>query len=213
MTGAGALTRFALRRSRVLVLAWTAVLTVLCFASAAATGSLYATPADQVAAAESINASSALVALYGPILDVHSTGELAMTKTTVTYAVLVMALAIALVRRHTRVEEESGRAELLGGLALDPRAPLVSAICVGGLVSVLVAALAAARRHRRWPAGRGVAVVRRLVAGARPGRDGSRRRVRPAVRERAHVRCGRGRGRRGAVRAPRRSATRPRRAG
>lgn len=144
MTGAGALTRFAFRRSRGLIFVWSAVLTVLCFASAAATGSLYPIPADQVAAAESINASSALVALYGPILDVHSTGELAMTKTTVTYAVLVMALAIALVRRHTRVEEEAGRAELLGGLAQDPRAPLVSAICVGSLVSVLVAALAAA---------------------------------------------------------------------
>ena len=33
-----------------------------------------------------------------------------MTKTTVTYGVLVMALCLVLVRRHTRVEEESGRA-------------------------------------------------------------------------------------------------------
>ncbi len=142
MTGLGLLTRFSLRRSRVLIGAWTAVLTLMCYASAAATGSLYATPADRVSAAESINASSALVALYGPILDVHSLGELAMTKTTVTYAVLVMALAIALVRRHTRVEEESGRAELLGGLAVDPRAPLVSAVAVGATASLLVAVLA-----------------------------------------------------------------------
>ncbi|HEX4470902.1 MAG TPA: hypothetical protein VH085_02960 [Nocardioides sp.] len=144
MTGVGLLTRFALRRSRVLVLAWAVVLTSLCYASAAATDGLYPTSADRVSAAESVNASSALVALYGPIVDVHSLGELAMTKTTVTYAVLVMALVIALVRRHTRVEEESGRAELLGGLAVDPRAPLVSAIAVGAVVSVLVAGLAAA---------------------------------------------------------------------
>jgi ABC-2 type transport system permease protein len=143
MSGVGALTRFALRRSRVLIGAWTAVLAVLCYASAAATDSLYSTVADQVKAAEAINASSALVALYGPILDVHSLGELAMTKTTVTYAVLVMALAITLVRRHTRVEEESGRAELLGGLAVDPRAQLVSALLVGTVASALVAATAA----------------------------------------------------------------------
>ncbi|MGC4111725.1 MAG: hypothetical protein QM747_15175 [Nocardioides sp.] len=143
MSGVLALTRFALRRSRVLVLAWTAVLTVMCYASAAATGSLYASTADRVSAAESINASSALVALYGPILDVRSEGELAMTKTTITYAVLVMAMAIALVRRHTRVEEESGRAELLGGLALDPRAPLLAAVCVGVAASVLVGVTAA----------------------------------------------------------------------
>lgn len=143
MTGLGRLTRFSLRRSRILIGAWTAVLTLFVYTSAAATDSLYKTPADQISAAESINTSSALVALYGPILDVTSLGELAMTKTTVTYAVLVMALAIALVRRHTRVEEESGRAELIGGLAVDPRAPLVSAVLVGALTSLLIAVLAA----------------------------------------------------------------------
>jgi ABC-2 type transport system permease protein len=142
VTGVGALTRLALRRSRVLILAWAAVLTLVVYASAAATGGLYATSSDRVSAAESINASSALVALYGPILDVHSLGELAMTKTTVTYGVLVMALVVSLVRRHSRVEEESGRAELLGGLAIGQQAPLVSASLVAALVSTLVAVLA-----------------------------------------------------------------------
>jgi ABC-2 type transport system permease protein len=143
VTGVGDLLWFWLRRSRVLLLVWTAVLTVMCFASAAATDQLYATAADRVSAAETINSSSALVALYGPILDVHSVGELAMTKTTVTYAVFVMALAIVLVRRHTRVEEESGRAELVGALALSPGAPLVSAMLLGVVASVGVAATAA----------------------------------------------------------------------
>ena len=40
-------------------------------------------------AAEAINNSPAIVALYGPILDVTSAGELAMTKLTVLYAVFV----------------------------------------------------------------------------------------------------------------------------
>ncbi|MFZ2012195.1 MAG: hypothetical protein WAV00_00040 [Nocardioides sp.] len=143
MTGVVGLTRFALRRSRVLVLAWTAVLVVMCYASAAATGSLYATTADKIAAARAINGSAALVALYGPILDPSSLGELAMTKMTVTYAVFLMAFAVTLVRRHTRVEEESGRAELLGGLAVDQSAPLLSAVLVGVLGSVVVSVLAA----------------------------------------------------------------------
>ena len=143
MTGVVALTRFALRRSRVLVLAWTAVLVLLCYASAAATGSLYATEADRLAAARAVNSSPALVALYGPILDPRSLGELAMTKLTVTYAVLLMAFAVTLVRRHTRVEEESGRAELLGGLAVDRSSPLLSAVLLGSLGSLLVAVLAA----------------------------------------------------------------------
>jgi len=143
MSGVLGLTRFSVRRSRLLVLVWTAVLVVICYASAAATASLYATTADQVDAARSLNGSPALVALYGPILDEHSLGELAMTKMTVTYAVFLMALAVTLVRRHTRVEEESGRAELLGGLAVDQGAPLLSAVLLGSLVAALVAVLAA----------------------------------------------------------------------
>jgi polyether ionophore transport system permease protein len=138
MTGLWQLTRFSLRRSRILIGVWTAALALLCYASAAATGPLYATTAERVAAARSINASSALVALYGPILDVHSLGEISMTKTTVTYGMLVMALCIALVRRHTRVEEESGRAELLGALAVDSSTPLVSAVLVGAITATLV---------------------------------------------------------------------------
>jgi ABC-2 type transport system permease protein len=66
-----------------------------------------------------------------------------MTKMTVTYAVFLMAFAVTLVRRHTRVEEESGRAELLGGLALDQSAPLVSAVLLGGLGSLVISLLAA----------------------------------------------------------------------
>ena len=68
-----------------------------------------------MAAAEAINASPAIVALYGPILDVHSLGELAMTKMTVIYAVFVAIMFLVLVRRHTRVEEENGQTELVGG--------------------------------------------------------------------------------------------------
>jgi ABC-2 type transport system permease protein len=143
MTGVVGLTRFSLRRSRVLVLVWTAVLVVVAYASAAATDSLYVTTAEQVSAARAINGSPALVALYGPILDEHSLGELAMTKMTVTYAVFLMAFAVTLVRRHTRVEEECGRAELLGGLAVDQSAPLVSAVLVGVLGSLVVSGLVA----------------------------------------------------------------------
>ena len=143
MTGVLGLTRFSIRRSRVLVLTWTGVLVVMTYASAAATDSLYATAAERVTAAEAINSSPALVALYGPILDVHSLGELAMTKLTVTYAVFVMVFTLTLVRRHTRVEEESGRAELLGGLAVDQSAPLLSAVLLGVLGSLTVSVLAA----------------------------------------------------------------------
>ncbi len=145
MTGLAGLTRFSLRRSRLLVLAWTAVLVLVTYASAAASKSLYASGAEVASAAGDLNSSPALVALYGPILDEHSLGELSMTKMTVTYATFLMAFAVTLVRRHTRVEEESGRAELLGGLAVDRSTPLFSAVllaCLGTAMISLLAALA-----------------------------------------------------------------------
>ncbi|MBV9832710.1 MAG: ABC transporter permease [Marmoricola sp.] len=143
VTGVGELARLSVRRDRVLVLVWVLVLVAVCYASAASTRSLYPHEADRVAAAQSINASPAVVALYGPILDVRSLGELSMTKMTVLYAVFVAILAVLVVRRHTRVEEESGRAELLGGTAIGRDALLVAAVSEGVAVSVVVGVLGA----------------------------------------------------------------------
>jgi len=143
LAGVGALTRLAVRRDRLLIGAGVLLLVGVCAASATATGSLYPTAAQQVAAAEAINATPALVALYGPILDTGSLGELAMTKMTVLYAVFVAVLLVVVVRRHTRTEEESGRAELLAGTAMDRGAPLAAATAEGVGVSVLVGAGAA----------------------------------------------------------------------
>ena len=126
-TGTWPLVRVALRRDRVIASVWVLLLVVVVYASAAATESLYPTVADRVTAAEAINNSAAIVALYGPILDVTSLGELAMTKLTVLYAVFVALLFLVLVRRHTRTEEESGRAELLGGTAVGRDAQLAEA--------------------------------------------------------------------------------------
>lgn len=123
----------ALRRDRILAGVWIAVLVMMSVASAAATPSLYADQADRVHAAEALNASPAIVALYGPVLDVTSEGELAMTKMTVLYAVFVAVLFIVVVRRHTRVEEESGRTELVGGTAVGRNAPL-AAVAVEALL-------------------------------------------------------------------------------
>ena len=115
----------------------------MAYASAAATASLYPTVADQVAAARAINASPAVVALYGPILDERSLGELAMTKMTVLYAVFVALLMVVVVRRHTRGDEENGRAELVAGTAVGRGAVLAAAVLEGVLLSLAVGVLAA----------------------------------------------------------------------
>lgn len=142
-TGTARLTRAALRRDRIIASVWVALLTVVAYASAAATASLYPTLADQVAAARGLNASPAIVALYGPILDEHSLGELAMTKMTVLYAVFVALLVVVVVRRHTRLDEENGRAELLGGTAIGPDALLAAAVVEGVVLTLAIGVLAA----------------------------------------------------------------------
>jgi ABC-2 type transport system permease protein len=142
MSGVGHLVRLAVRRDRVMVPVWFAVLLLVCFASASSTGSLYPTEAERVKAADAINASPGIVALYGPILDVRSEGELAMTKMTVLYAVFVAIMVLFVVRRHTRLEEEDGQAELLGGTAITRDAPLTAAIVFGVVLSLALGVLA-----------------------------------------------------------------------
>lgn len=137
------LTRHALRRDRLMVGVWTALLVLVVYASAAATGSLYETTADQLRAARAINTNPAVVALYGPVLNEHSLGELAMTKVTVLYAVFLALMFVVVVRRHTRTEEESGHAELLGGTAIGRDALLAAALLEGMLLALGIGGLAA----------------------------------------------------------------------
>ena len=141
--GTTALLRLNLRRDRVLLPVWIWLLTAMVAASAFATEGLYLDAADRVAAARLINTSPALVALYGPIVDEQGIGDLAMSKLTVMYAMAVMALGLVVVRRHTRVEEESGRAELTGATLVGRAAPLRAALVEASAAAVLIGVLAA----------------------------------------------------------------------
>ena len=143
LTATGTLTRLALRRDRALVPAWLAVLAALVYASAAATADLYPTEAARVATAEGLNATPSVVALYGPITDTSSPGELAMTKMTVLYAVLAAVMAVVLVRRHLRTEEEQGRHELVGATAVGRGAPLAAALAAATRGAVVLGVLCA----------------------------------------------------------------------
>ena len=162
LAGTGLLTRHFARRDRVIATVWVLVIVVLAYVSAAATPGLYATEADRIRAATEINKSGAIVALYGPIVDVTSEGELAMTKMTVLYAVFAAILFVVLVRRHTRVEEENGQTELVGGTAVGRDAPLAAAVAESVLVgagargcwSRSATSPAGCRSPGRWPSAR-----------------------------------------------------------
>jgi ABC-2 type transport system permease protein len=144
LLGTGALVRLALRRDRWLLPAWVGFFGVLVAFSASATVGLYPTQASRVAAANTINSTAAVVALYGPIYDPTSLGALSMTKMTAMYAALMSILMVVLVVRHTRAEEEAGRLELVGAGVVGRAAPLAAALLVVGGASFVLGLLAAA---------------------------------------------------------------------
>jgi ABC-2 type transport system permease protein len=128
--GTWALTRFALRRDRVVVPVWVLVPALAAASSASATVGLYPTQASRVSFADGVNAVPALVGLYGRIWEPASVGALSILKMSALGTALVCVVAIMLVVRHTRAEEENGRLELVGATVVGRRAALTAALLV-----------------------------------------------------------------------------------
>ena len=144
LVGTGHLVRLALRRDRVMIPLWILAFVVIAAFSAAASIELYPTAASRITAAESINNTPSLVALYGLIYDVTSLGAVSMVKLGGTGSALIAVLAILLVVRHTRAEEEAGRLELVGAGVVGRYAPLAAALIVTIGTHLLLGLLTAA---------------------------------------------------------------------
>lgn len=143
LAGTPALIRLALRRDRIVLPAWILGFAGMAYSSAAATAGIYPDEAQRVSAAEALNASTALVALYGPIYDPTSVGALSLFKMTAFGAALTSVLMVFVVIRHTRADEESGRLELMAAGQLGRYAPLAAALIVATGASLLLGLLSA----------------------------------------------------------------------
>jgi ABC-2 type transport system permease protein len=143
VAGTGALVRLALRRDRIMLPIWLYSFVAVAAGSASATIRLYPTVASRVQAARSIDGIGGLVALYGRIYDPTSLGAVSMIKLGGLGGALVAVLAMLLVVRHTRAEEETGRLELLGGAVLGRYAALAAALAVAVGTNVLLGLLTA----------------------------------------------------------------------
>jgi ABC-2 type transport system permease protein len=136
--GTATMVRLAIRRDRVLLPVWILVFVSLAAGSAQASIKLYPDVQSRVSAANTTNASPALVSLYGRIFDPTSLGAVSLFKLTAFGALMVALLAAVLVVRHTRTEEETGRLELLSAGVLGRYAALTAALVVSaGTVVVL----------------------------------------------------------------------------
>jgi polyether ionophore transport system permease protein len=143
LAGTGSLIRLALRRDRIMLTAWILIFAGMAAGSASATVSLYGTPDERAQAALAINNSPSLVALYGLIYDVSSIGAISMIKLGAFGGALVGVLAILIVNRHTRAEEEAGRLELVGSAVVGRHAPLAAALIVAVTANLVLGILTA----------------------------------------------------------------------
>src|SRR5690606_34085259 len=126
-TGTGRLTRLALRRDRTKALIWTFGLPALGAASASSVIGLYPTEADRAGYATTTAANVVARAFNGPTAG-PSLGSIVTAETFTSLALLTALLSTFMVVRHTRQNEETGRAEIIGSAVVGRHAPLTAAL-------------------------------------------------------------------------------------
>lgn len=143
LAGTGSLLRLALRLERVRLPIWILGISGIVVVTGASIGALYSRAADLLALASTIIANPALRALAGPVFAPDTVGGLTAWRVTVLAATLTGLMNIFLVVRHTRAEEESGRAELLGSTVQGRLAPLAATTTLALGVNLVLGALIA----------------------------------------------------------------------
>jgi ABC-2 type transport system permease protein len=165
LTGTGALTRSALRRDRVRITVWIAAIVLLVLVTASSTKGLYPTQADLDAAATASEDNPAALAFNGPAVALDTLGGQVAFQVGAIGLVLVGLMALLMVVRLTRAEEESGRLELVRSMAVGRHAPLASGLIVVGLMTVVVGVLSAlSLRSQGLPTAGSVALGASLTA-------------------------------------------------
>lgn len=128
-TGTGRLARLILRQERVKLAFWVLALGSLPAITAQSFLELYSTEASRRELAATIGSNPAFSAILGPLRG-SSIGALTTWRLLVIIGTLVGVMAVLTMIRHTRLEEETGRRELLGSTVVGRHGPLAAAILV-----------------------------------------------------------------------------------
>ncbi|MEV2222576.1 ABC transporter permease [Nocardia vinacea] len=135
------LLRLFLRRDRIVLPLWVFAFGLLPAAYVSSAKAVYTTQADLDHAAKSVMESPALIAMYGPVFSTDL-GSVGLWKAGPFYAMIAIATILTVIR-HTRVEEESGRAELVGATSVGRYAGLTAAMIMTATGCLIVAILSA----------------------------------------------------------------------
>jgi ABC-2 type transport system permease protein len=140
LTGTWLLVRFTLRRDWLRIVVWVISITALVLLTVASIKGLYPSQAalDEAAAAAVQNAAA--IAFNGPPQGLDTIGGEVAFQVGTFGLVLVGLMSLLMIGRYTRVEEETGRTELLRATVLGRDAQTASALVVVTGMNVLIAA-------------------------------------------------------------------------
>ncbi|QQM46904.1 ABC transporter permease [Streptomyces liliifuscus] len=127
MAGTWTLLRLALRRDRVMIPLWVAVIGLMVVSMPGSLESVYSTAAERADVARQMLTNSSLRAMYGPVFG-DSLGGLVAWRIGAYAGVFAGIMSLLVVVRHTRDEEESGRQEMVSAGMVGRRAPLTAAL-------------------------------------------------------------------------------------
>jgi ABC-2 type transport system permease protein len=142
LAGTGGLVRLILRRDRVLLPLWILALGLLPVYTAAGIDQFYSTPAALRELYGTVVSTPGLLALLGPVFGA-TLGALTAWRAGLVFTVVGLASLLTVIR-HTRVEEETGRRELLGSTVVGRNAPLTAALLVTATADLLLGGVLAA---------------------------------------------------------------------
>ncbi|PZR53006.1 hypothetical protein DNL40_10090 [Xylanimonas oleitrophica] len=134
-----------LRRDRVRLAVWSASVVALWLYVVTAFGALYSTAEERQARA-ALMTTPASVMMTGPGygLEDYTLGAMVANELLLWVALALAIMSVLEIVRHTRAEEESGRAELVRAGAVGRHAPAVAAMLLVLVVNVVVAVLSGA---------------------------------------------------------------------
>lgn len=144
LTGTPRLVRLALRRDRIRLSVWLLALTVSTVAVAFSLSNLYADPVNRQEIAATMNSPAGL-AMSGPerYLEDYHFGAIMGHQMLAFTGLLAAIMSVLIVVRHTRSEEESGRAELVRASVVGRHAHLTGALIVAVGANLVLAVLLA----------------------------------------------------------------------
>ena len=136
-TGTGAMIRLYVRQDRVRLPVWVTVLVWLMWMSVVAVKHNYPTHEDLVTYQQALSSSTASIMMGGPPIALDTYGGICLYETNLVMVIGIGLMAVLLMTRHTRTDEEAGRTELLRAGALGRHAPTLAAVVVVGTACVL----------------------------------------------------------------------------